>query len=92
VLFATHIHSTSRSPGFRFYLVHELHLLMPDMVNKSAVFYMIDRGAAFVTGWVTDFWIRRGAGLGVVRKSGMILGWLIAAAGFLGCAWAGPDS
>lgn len=37
-----------------FYLVHEQHLSMPDMVNKATLFYTIDAAAAFVTGWVTD--------------------------------------
>jgi len=75
-----------------FYLVHEQHLSMAVMVNKAALFYTIDAGAALATGWITDFWIRRGVGIGAVRKSGMALGWMIAAAGFLGCAWAGPHS
>jgi MFS transporter, ACS family, D-galactonate transporter len=75
-----------------FYLVHEQQLSMSDMVNKAALFYAIDATAAFVTGWVTDFWIRRDFRVGVVRKSGMAVGSIIAAAGFLGCAWAGPHS
>src|SRR5215470_19250524 len=69
-----------------FYLVNEQHLSMPDMVNKAALFYTIDAAVSFVTGWVTDFCIRQGAGVGAVRKSGMALGYIVAAAGFLGCS------
>jgi MFS family permease len=75
-----------------FYLVHEQHLSMPDMVHKAALYYVLDAAAALVTGWVTDCWIRRGFGIGVVRKSAMALGWTTAAIGFLGCSYAGPHS
>jgi MFS transporter, ACS family, D-galactonate transporter len=75
-----------------FYLVHEQHLSMPEMVHKATLFYTIDAAAAFATGWFTDLWIRRGVGIGLMRKSGMAVGWIIAAAGFLGCAWAQPHS
>jgi len=73
-----------------FYLVHEQHLSMAEMVNKAALYYTVDAAAALVTGWLTDFWIRRGFGIGFVRKSAMALGWMTAAVGFLGCSYAGP--
>jgi len=75
-----------------FYLVHEQHLAMHDMVNKAALFYTVDATAALATGWIADFWIRRGLAVGVVRKSAMGLGWITAAIGFLGCSSAGPHS
>ena len=75
-----------------FYLVHEQRLSMNDMVNKAALYYTIDAAAALATGWVTDFWIRRGSAAGIIRKSAMALGWTMAAVGFLGCSSAGPDS
>ena len=75
-----------------FYLVHEQHLAMHDMVNKAALFYTVDATAALATGWFADFWIRRGLAVGVVRKSAMGLGWITAAIGFLGCSSAGPHS
>jgi len=75
-----------------FYLVHEQHLAMHDMVNKAALFYTVDATAALATGWVADFWIRRGLAVGMVRKSAMGLGWTTAAIGFLGCSSAGPHS
>jgi ACS family D-galactonate transporter-like MFS transporter len=75
-----------------FYLVHEQHLSMPEMVNKAALYYTVDAAAALVTGWFTDFWIRRGLGIGLVRKSAMALGWTTAAVGFLGCSSAGEHS
>jgi MFS family permease len=75
-----------------FYLVHEQHLSMRDMVNKAALYYTVDAAAALVTGWVTDFWICRGSAAGIVRKFAMGLGWTMAAVGFLGWSSAGPDS
>jgi MFS transporter, ACS family, D-galactonate transporter len=75
-----------------FYLVHEQHLSMNDMVDKAALYYGVDAAAALVTGSMTDFWIRRGFAASVIRKSAMALGWTTAAAGFLGCSSAGPDS
>ena len=75
-----------------FYLVHERQLAMSEMVNKAALYYTVDAGAALVTGWATDCLIRRGFGIGVVRKSAMALGWISAAIGFLGCSYATSHS
>jgi MFS transporter, ACS family, D-galactonate transporter len=75
-----------------FYLTHEQHLSMRDMVNTAALYYAVDAAAALVTGWMTDFWIQRGSVAGIVRKSAMALGWTMAAIGFLGWSSAGPDS
>jgi ACS family D-galactonate transporter-like MFS transporter len=75
-----------------FYLVHEQHLSIPDMVKKAGLYYTVDALAALVTGWMTDVFIRKGAGVGLVRKSAMSLGWTTAALGFLGCSTAGPHS
>ena len=75
-----------------FYLVHEQQLSISEMVNNAALYYTVDAAAALVTGWVTDCWIRRGFGIGVVRKSAMALGWMTAAIGFLGCSYAGSHS
>jgi MFS family permease len=71
-----------------FYLVHEQRLSMQDMVHKAAVYYTVDAAAALATGWITDFCIRLGLGVGLVRKSAMAVGLGTAAVGFLGCAWA----
>ena len=75
-----------------FYLAHEQHLSMRDMVNVAALYYTIDAAAALATGWITDFWIRRGSAVGMVRKSAMAIGWTVAAIGFLGCSSAGSHS
>jgi ACS family D-galactonate transporter-like MFS transporter len=75
-----------------FYLVHEQHLAMSVMVKVAALYYTVDAVAALVTGGITDHFIRRGAGLGMVRKSALAGGWTIAAIGFLGCSFAAPNS
>jgi len=74
------------------YLTHEQHLLMPDMVRMAALYYSVDAAAALATGWVTDFWIRRGVGVGMMRKSAMVVGWVTAAVGFMGCSYAEAHS
>src|SRR5207244_7979715 len=74
-----------------FYLSHEQHLSMRDMVNTAALYYAVDAAAALATGWMTDFWIRRGLAAGIIRKAAMALGWTMAATGFLGSSSAGPD-
>src|SRR6266496_5131163 len=75
-----------------FYLVHEQHLSLQHMVNIAALYYTVDAAAALATGCVTDFWIRRGFGAGLMRKTAMGLGWTTAAVGLLGCSSAGPHS
>src|SRR5262249_31734315 len=73
-----------------FYLVHEQHLSLQAMAKIAALYYIVDAAAALATGWVTDFWIRRGLAVGLMRKTAMALGWTTAAVGFLGCSSAGP--
>jgi hypothetical protein len=75
-----------------FYLVHEQHLAMANMVRIAALYYTIDAAAALATGWATDFWIRQGRGVTVVRKSAMAVGWGTSGIGFLGCSYASPSS
>ena len=75
-----------------FYLVHERGLSMQSMVNKTALYFTVGATAALVTGAVTDFCIRRGLAVGLVRKSAMVTGWTIVSLAFLGCSSAGPHS
>jgi MFS family permease len=75
-----------------FYLVHEQHLSLQEMAKIAALYYTVDATAALATGWITDFWIRRGLAAGAMRKTAMALGWTTAAVGLLGCASAGPHS
>src|SRR5215468_11104961 len=61
------------------YLVRERDLSMQQMVKITALYYLIDAAAAVGTGGLTDFCIRRGGGVTVVRKSAMAIGWITAA-------------
>ncbi|HKD53363.1 MAG TPA: MFS transporter [Steroidobacteraceae bacterium] len=74
------------------YLIHARHLSMSDTAKIAALYYGIDAAAALATGWVTDRCIRRGSGVGLVRKWAMAVGWITAASGFAGAASAGPES
>src|SRR5215469_571576 len=73
-----------------FYLVHEQHLSLQEMVTVAALFYTVDAAAALATGCIADLRIRQGLSAGVTRKTAMALGWTTAAVGFLGCSLAGP--
>ncbi|HXL22955.1 MAG TPA: MFS transporter [Candidatus Dormibacteraeota bacterium] len=75
-----------------FYLVHERQLAMTAMVKTAGAYYVLDALSAFGTGWLTDFLIRRGASVTVVRKGAMFIGASLAAAGLAGCAMAGPQT
>ena len=74
------------------YLVRAQHLSMSETVRTATLYYVIDGGAALVTGWAADRSIRRGFSVTRVRKCAMVAGWVTAAAGFLGCAFAGSAS
>lgn len=75
-----------------FYLVHERHLSMEAMARTAGLYYLVDAASALATGWLADFWIRRGGTPTRVRKSAMLLGHTTAAIALGGCALAGPDS
>jgi ACS family D-galactonate transporter-like MFS transporter len=75
-----------------FYLVHARQLSMPSMVKTASAYYLLDALSAFATGWLTDFLIRRGASVTMVRKGAMLIGGLLAAVGLAGCAMAGPQT
>ena len=74
------------------YLVHEQHLSIPVMVKIAAAYYTVDAAGALAAGWATDFWIRHGSDVTVVRKAAMAVGWVIAAVGFFACSSAAPNS
>lgn len=72
-----------------FYLVHERHLSMQNMVRTASVYYLVDAMSAITTGWVSDLWIRKGYAPTLVRKTGMAIGFGMAAIAMAACA-AGP--
>jgi ACS family D-galactonate transporter-like MFS transporter len=73
-----------------FYLVHERQLSMQSMAKTAGVYYLCDAVSALATGWLTDFWIRRGNSVTLVRKLAMVVGHITAAVALVGCALAGP--
>jgi MFS family permease len=74
------------------YLVLERHLSMSGMAKVAGLYYAVDAAAAIVSGSLQDFSIRRGHSPTVVRKSGMLAGFSIAAIAMPGCALAGPHT
>jgi ACS family D-galactonate transporter-like MFS transporter len=73
-----------------FYLVRERGLSMTQMVHSAGIYYLTDATSSAVTGWISDFWMRRGGSATLVRKSTMALGYLITIVAISGCALAGP--
>jgi len=71
-----------------FYLVRERHLSMQSMVKIASAYYMIDALSSITTGWLSDFFIRRGYTPTLVRKSAMAIGHTIATIALGGCALA----
>jgi MFS family permease len=74
------------------YLVLERHLSMAAMAKVAGTYYSVDAVSAIATGFLQDFWVRKGLTPTVVRKSAMALGFSIAAVAVLGCAVAGPQT
>ena len=75
-----------------FYLVHERQLSVHAMAITASAYYLLDAASAIMTGWFSDFWIRRGFTPTLVRKSAMAIGHTTAAIALAGCALAGPHT
>jgi MFS family permease len=71
-----------------FYLVRERGLSMEAMVRAAGIYYLTDAASAAATGWISDFWMRRGGSATVVRKSMMGIGYAIATVAIAGLAMA----
>jgi len=71
-----------------FYLVHERHLSMQSMAKVASAYYLIDALSATTTGWLSDFFIRRGYTPTLVRKCAMAIGHMIAGTALAGFALA----
>ena len=71
-----------------FYLVRERHLSMQSMAKIASAYYAIEALSAITTGWLSDFFIRRGNTPTLARKSAMAIGHTIAAIALAGCALA----
>lgn len=71
-----------------FYLVRERGLSMEEMVRAAGIYYLTDAASAAATGWLSDFWMRRGGSATVVRKSMMGIGYAIATVAIAGLAMA----
>jgi MFS transporter, ACS family, D-galactonate transporter len=74
------------------YLVRARGLSMQEMVSAAGIYYLTDATSAGVTGWLADFWMRRGGSATLVRKAVMGIGNTIAIVATTGCALAGPHT
>jgi MFS family permease len=74
------------------YLVLERHLSIKRMALIAGLCYAVDAVSAISTGWLQDFAILRGYTPTLVRKSAMVIGFSMAAAGLLGSALASANS
>jgi len=69
-----------------FYLVRERRLSMQSMAKIAGAYYLADALSALATGWLSDFFIRRGYTPTRVRKSAMAVGQTLAAISLVACA------
>ena len=74
------------------YLVQERHLSMRGMAGVAGLCYAVDALSAVGTGWLQDSFILRGYSPTRVRKSAMVIGFLMAAVGLMGGSLAGASS
>ncbi len=74
------------------YLVKARGLTSMQMVHAAGVYYLTDATSAAVTGWLADFWMRRGGSATLVRKFVMGAGNVIAIIATSGCALAGQHT
>ena len=65
------------------YLVLGRHLTMKEMAVVGGFYYTVDALAAVSTGWLQDFGIVKGYSPTLVRKSAMVIGFLMAAVGLI---------
>lgn len=72
-----------------FYLVHERNLSMAAMSVAASALWAVDSLSSVATGTIADFCIHRGAAPTRTRKTAMAVGFTLAAASLVGCAFAG---
>jgi len=70
-----------------YYLVHERHLTLESVARLAGLYYAMDSVTAIATGWVADFFIRRGQAPTVVRKAAMAIGHTTAALAWWVARW-----
>jgi MFS transporter, ACS family, D-galactonate transporter len=74
------------------YLVTGRHLSMATMTRIAGVYYTVDAASAMLSGWLQDFYIRKGHTCTLVRKTAMAIGFSLGTIGVLGCAVANAQS
>lgn len=72
------------------YLVRERHLTMQQMAVKASLYYLAFAGMSPVTGLLADTFIRAGHDVTVVRKTVMVIGHTLVAAGVLAASSTQP--
>ena len=75
-----------------YYLVRERGLSMAAMSVAAGALWGVDSLSSVATGTIADFAIRRGADATRARKVAMAMGFTLAAAALVGCAFAGERS
>src|ERR1700688_2961181 len=69
------------------YLVHERGFTVAEMSVLGGMIYLVYAASAWLTGWVSDHWMERGASANRVRKTAIVAGGVLAAVAMLGCAF-----
>lgn len=71
------------------YLVLARHVSLARMTTLATLYFTVEAASSVASGWVQDFFIRKGFALDLVRKAAMTIGFSIAAVATLGTALAG---
>jgi MFS transporter, ACS family, D-galactonate transporter len=72
------------------YLVREQHMTMTAMSRVATLYYITDASSAFVTGALSDLWMRHGGTTTQVRKTAMGVGFALAAVSLGGLSFSTP--
>lgn len=72
------------------YLVQARHLSLETMPKVGALYYLVDAISTMACGWVSDYFIRSGKSVTLVRKSAMVLGYSILIVALVASLLAGP--
>ena len=74
------------------YLVFGRHLSLGAMTTVATSYYCVEAVVTVSTGAISDYWIRKGHSVTVVRKSVMAFGYALAVIAMAGCGLAGPKT
>ena len=74
------------------YLVKSQGYSLGEMANIGGALYLVYAAGSFLSGWLSDRWIARGATPTRARKTIFVAAHLVTAAGLMACAYVAPQA